>query len=185
MLDIDEPFTKAMLDFEPTGRFMPTVATREMLIQMEASDVYVVSWGTLARCVGHTGGCDPIVLPTAPPPPSPSVLGRQPFPSVFGSSFALADLASSNWLLHCNTHPPAAQLRSTEYFRNMLPDVPVVLCHSCNHFFHEEDWECATMSRGVCPFCRANAVDADAGTAATHPQVQGAGAAIATAMSIQ
>lgn len=123
MLDIDEPFTKAMLDFEPTGRFMPTVATREMLIQMEASDVYVVSWGTLAR--------------------------------------------------------------STEYFRNMLPDVPVVLCHSCNHFFHEEDWECATMSRGVCPFCRANAVDADAGTAATHPQVQGAGAAIATAMSIQ
>lgn len=28
-----------------------------------------------------------------------------------------------------------------EFYRNMLPDVPVVLCHESNHFFHEEDWE--------------------------------------------
>jgi intraflagellar transport protein 122 len=123
-IDIDEPFTKAMLDFEPTGRFMPTVATREMLLQMDASEVYVVQWGTSAR--------------------------------------------------------------PTEYYRNMLPDVPVVLCHNCNHFFHEEDWEFATMSKGVCPFCRSSADGADAGTVASFPPARGAGAATPTgAMAIQ
>ena len=37
----------------------------------------------------------------------------------------------------------------------MLPDVPLVLCHGCNHFFHEEDWELALMQKNECPFCRA------------------------------
>ena len=83
--DIDDPFTKAMLDFEPTGRFTPTAATREMLLQMSASDVYVVQWPTASKPV--------------------------------------------------------------EFYRNMLPDVPVVLCHSCNHFFHEEDWELTRWTR--------------------------------------
>ena len=46
--------------------------------------------------------------------------------------------------------PPQAP----EYYRNMMPDVPVVLCHACNHFFHEEDWEFAAMSKGACPFCK-------------------------------
>jgi hypothetical protein len=76
--------------------------------------------------------------------------------------------------------------RPTEYYRNMLPDVPVVLCHNCNHFFHEEDWEFATMSKGVCPFCRSSADGADAGTVASFPPARGAGAATPTgAMAIQ
>ena len=37
----------------------------------------------------------------------------------------------------------------TEYYRNMMPDVPIVLCTECNHFFHEEDWEFAVMQKGV------------------------------------
>ena len=45
----------------------------------------------------------------------------------------------------------------------MLPDVPLVLCHSCNHFFHEEDWELAVMQKGACPFCRTPA-DPNMGT---------------------
>ena len=106
-LDIDDPFTKAMLDFEPTGRFTPTAATREMLLHMEPSEVFVVQW------------------------------------------------------------PHAS--RPLEFYRNMLPDVPVVLCHSCNHFFHEEDWELATMAKGKCPFCRASADGADAGSVVTFP----------------
>ena len=109
-LDIDDPFTKAMLDFEPSGRFLPPVANREMLLQMEASDVFVVQWGTNAK--------------------------------------------------------------PTEYYRNMLPEVPIVLCHSCNHFFHEEDWESSTMSKGVCPFCRSPAAGADAGSAVSFPPSQ-------------
>lgn len=107
-MDFDDPFTKTLLDFEPTGRFAPPVATHEMLLHMEAADVYVVQWGTHAR--------------------------------------------------------------SVEFYRNMMPDVPIVLCHSCNHFFHEEDWEFATMSKGACPFCKANVKGVDAGSAATQPR---------------
>ena len=50
----------------------------------------------------------------------------------------------------------------------MLPDVPIVLCHECNHFFFQEDWEFATLSKGVCPFCRTDATGMDAGSAATY-----------------
>ena len=122
MIDIDDPFTKAMLDFEYSGRFAPTVATREMLIQMEASEVFVVQWGTSAR--------------------------------------------------------------PTEYYRNMLPDVPIVLCHSCNHFFHEEDWEFSVMSKGVCPFCRAKSDGADNGSCLSFPSSKSGSAPTGAAMPI-
>ena len=49
---------------------------------------------------------------------------------------------------------PGAPQLPWEFYRNMLPDVPVVLCHACNHFYHEEDWELALMQTGACPFCR-------------------------------
>jgi len=111
ILDPDEPFTKAMLDFEPTGRFTATVASREMLLTMDSSDVFIMQWSTGAR----------------------------------------------PW----------------EFYRNMLPDVPVVLCHACNHFFHEEDWELAMMDKGRCPFCRASADTSDAGSSATFPTGRG------------
>lgn len=41
--------------------------------------------------------------------------------------------------------------------------------HACNHFFHEEDWEFAVMSKEACPFCRAEVKSADAGSVATFP----------------
>eukprot|EP00965_Chrysotila_dentata_P194760 6176569-Pleurochrysis_carterae.AAC.1 len=106
-LDIDEPFTKAMLDFDPSADFTPTVADAEMLNEMERSEVYVLSW------------------------PQRSV--------------------------------------PKEFYRNMIPDVPVVLCHSCNHFFHEEDWEFAVMQKGACPFC-AEKIDASYGSGAVEPE---------------
>jgi len=118
-MDIDDPFTKAMLDYEPTGRFTPPQTTRDMLLSMEPTDVFVVQWGTPAR--------------------------------------------------------------PTEYYRNMIPDVPITLCHSCNHFFHEEDWEFAVMSKGVCPFCRTDATGVDNGSAATWPQARGVAVAPAAA----
>ena len=55
-----------------------------------------------------------------------------------------------------------------EFYRNMLPDVPLVLCHGCNHFFHEEDWEVALMQEDVCPFCRMTVKPSQANGAATH-----------------
>ena len=51
----------------------------------------------------------------------------------------------------------------------MLPDVPVVCCHSCNHFFHEEDWELAVMAKGTCPFCRAKVSGSDSGSVVNFP----------------
>lgn len=39
------------------------------------------------------------------------------------------------------------------YYRNMIPEVPVVMCYSCNHFFHMEDFEFAVLQKGKCPFC--------------------------------
>jgi intraflagellar transport protein 122 len=130
VLDLDDPFTKAMLDFEPSADFTPPVATPEMLLGMDRSDVFIIQW------------------------PHPA-LGK-------------------------------------EYYRNMLPDVPVVLCTACNHFFHEEDWEFAVMQKGACPFCQ-SAVDAAYGNGSvasmvSHEQADKAAAAAAagaTAMAEQ
>ena len=45
-MDIDDPFTKAMLDFDSDagthGQFRPPTADRQMLLAMERSDVYVI-----------------------------------------------------------------------------------------------------------------------------------------------
>ena len=54
-----------------------------------------------------------------------------------------------------------------------LRDGPRAISHTCNHFFHEEDWEFAATSTGACPFCKADAKGADAGTAATYPPLRG------------
>ena len=74
------------------------------------------------------------------------------------------------------------------------PDVPIVLCHSCNHFFHEEDWEFATMSKSHCPFCRTSIDGMDGGACSgSFPRIGGArasggatgGGGAADMMSIQ
>lgn len=41
-----------------------------------------------------------------------------------------------------------------QYFKNMISDVPIVLCSKCNHFFHEESYEFAYLQSGSCPYCR-------------------------------
>jgi len=55
------------------------------------------------------------------------------------------------------THTKA--LRAT-YYRSVIPDLPIVLCQHCNHFFFEEDYEFFVLQRqpggrpAGCPFCR-------------------------------
>jgi len=41
-----------------------------------------------------------------------------------------------------------------EYFRSVIPDLPITLCSHCNHFFHEEDYEFHILQKKSCPFCR-------------------------------
>jgi intraflagellar transport protein 122 len=43
----------------------------------------------------------------------------------------------------------------TQYYRTVIPDLPIVLCSTCNHFFHEEDYEFHVLQKNQCPFCRA------------------------------
>nr|CCA20383.1 PREDICTED: similar to WD repeat domain 10 isoform 2 putative [Albugo laibachii Nc14] len=40
------------------------------------------------------------------------------------------------------------------YFRNMIPEIHLILCSHCRRFFHEEDFELVLLQRGECPCCR-------------------------------
>lgn len=42
-----------------------------------------------------------------------------------------------------------------QYYRLMIPDIPVTLCKVCGHFFHQETWELEFLKTGSCPFCKA------------------------------
>eukprot|EP00455_Lapot_gusevi_P044462 TRINITY_DN5556_c0_g8_i1.p1 TRINITY_DN5556_c0_g8~~TRINITY_DN5556_c0_g8_i1.p1 ORF type:complete len:717 (+),score=248.02 TRINITY_DN5556_c0_g8_i1:1-2151(+) len=46
------------------------------------------------------------------------------------------------------------KLLPVQYFRAVIPGVPVSMCNVCNHFFHEEDFEFAVLQKKHCPFCR-------------------------------
>ncbi|KAK0064191.1 intraflagellar transport protein 122 [Biomphalaria pfeifferi] len=41
-----------------------------------------------------------------------------------------------------------------QFFRSLLPDVPLTLCSTCNKLFHTDDFEQQYLQRGHCPFCR-------------------------------
>ena len=40
------------------------------------------------------------------------------------------------------------------WYASVIPDVSVVMCEACQHFFHEEDYEFEVLKRRQCPFCR-------------------------------
>ncbi|KAJ1630941.1 hypothetical protein T492DRAFT_870791 [Pavlovales sp. CCMP2436] len=40
------------------------------------------------------------------------------------------------------------------WFKNMVPEISLAQCGSCNHFFHDEEWEAAVLAKEECPFCR-------------------------------
>mmetsp|Transcript_24173 Transcript_24173/g.65451 ORF Transcript_24173/g.65451 Transcript_24173/m.65451 type:complete len:1251 (-) Transcript_24173:228-3980(-) len=41
------------------------------------------------------------------------------------------------------------------WWKNMIPELAISQCSTCNHFFNAEEWEFAVLSKGCCPFCRA------------------------------
>ncbi|BFZ08413.1 hypothetical protein BsWGS_11452 [Bradybaena similaris] len=41
-----------------------------------------------------------------------------------------------------------------QFFKTLLPDVPVTFCSTCNKLFHTDDFEQQYLQRGHCPFCR-------------------------------
>ena len=43
---------------------------------------------------------------------------------------------------------------SNRYYRNVVPDIVVAHCHTCNKLFHASDFQAQVLERGACPFCR-------------------------------
>ncbi|XP_066148433.1 intraflagellar transport protein 122 homolog isoform X1 [Euwallacea fornicatus] len=41
-----------------------------------------------------------------------------------------------------------------QFFKNILPELHVTLCHSCFKAFHVDDFELQLLQKGFCPFCR-------------------------------
>lgn len=52
------------------------------------------------------------------------------------------------YVMRCN------QSNTVRYFRNMIPDIGVAICHHCCQFFHEEDFEYHYLKQGGCPICK-------------------------------
>ena len=139
VVDIDDPFTKAMLDFEPSAQFVPTTADRKMLLQAPPARL-----------------CFPCSRPIPP--------ALAAHPPRLRAQMDKHDIFVITW--------PGRGLEVGLY-RNMMADVPVVLCHACNHFFHEEDWELAIMQKRACPFCKVTVEPNYAnGSVATFPPAQ-------------
>lgn len=42
-----------------------------------------------------------------------------------------------------------------KYFRNMVPDVAIIMCDNCYKFFLQDEYEFAYLEKECCPFCRA------------------------------
>ncbi|XP_014246043.1 intraflagellar transport protein 122 homolog [Cimex lectularius] len=40
------------------------------------------------------------------------------------------------------------------FYRNLLPNVPIVTCPYCHKIFHLDDYESLLLEKGFCPFCR-------------------------------
>ena len=41
-----------------------------------------------------------------------------------------------------------------QFFRNLMPDMPVTKCETCNRVFHTDDYELQLLQREHCLFCR-------------------------------
>ena len=41
-----------------------------------------------------------------------------------------------------------------QFFRNILPEMSITKCDSCNRVFHTDDYELQLLQKGHCPFCR-------------------------------
>ncbi|XP_047473268.1 intraflagellar transport protein 122 homolog [Penaeus chinensis] len=41
-----------------------------------------------------------------------------------------------------------------QFFKNIMPDVPITHCTHCNKMFHTDDYILQVLQKGHCPFCR-------------------------------
>jgi len=70
---------------------------------------------------------------------APVVVGRQSL-----SNMEPGEVIVAKW------EPPLKY----QYYRNVLPDMAITKCETCNKIFHTEDYELQLLQKGHCPFCR-------------------------------
>lgn len=68
---------------------------------------------------------------------------------VLCSRQALLDLNPASVLI-INLPPPL----NKKFYRNMLPELPIIACQYCYKLFYMEDFEIQLVTKGQCPFCR-------------------------------
>jgi len=54
------------------------------------------------------------------------------------------------------TRPWPTGRTGSQYFKSMIPDIPISSCSHCRHFFHQEDFEFHVSQKKCCPFCRSH-----------------------------
>jgi len=47
------------------------------------------------------------------------------------------------------------------YYKNVVPDIPLIQCESCSKIFLLDEYEFAFLEKKCCPFCRAMSGDED------------------------
>lgn len=47
------------------------------------------------------------------------------------------------------------------YYKNMVPDIPLIQCESCSKIFLLDEYEFAFLEKKCCPFCRTKTGDED------------------------
>jgi hypothetical protein len=45
------------------------------------------------------------------------------------------------------------------FYKNIIPEIGIAVCHHCCNFFHEEEFEYEYLKANGCPFCKGQKVD--------------------------
>ena len=48
-----------------------------------------------------------------------------------------------------------------KYYKNMVPDIPLIECEKCSKIFLLDEYEFAFLEKKCCPFCRATSGEDD------------------------
>jgi intraflagellar transport protein 122 len=62
-------------------------------------------------------------------------------------SLKLEDVYILDLTKYCPTLP-------RKYYKNMIPDVEIIGCEKCGHFFLGDQYEFSYLEFHACPFCR-------------------------------
>lgn len=72
----------------------------------------------------------------------PVVVDESTLASIPSSDIFIMDLSNINKTL------------PKRYYKLMIPDIEIVLCHHCGHFFLQDEYDLAFLETNACPVCQ-------------------------------